>query len=126
MRTTRFGIINRVPKSVEKPKGITLNSITILISMPTIVSMCPILYVKNCMSKAGFSKCWVHRLWLCVAAIQIMFRSDLATVIFDCLYHRSYVFIIFKVQFNFKYCFVRNTFNKLLHKEKKVERDEKE
>jgi hypothetical protein len=57
MVTMMSGIINWVPESVEKPKGIGFNSVTILISVPTIVSMCSVLYVENRMSKAGFSEC---------------------------------------------------------------------
>jgi hypothetical protein len=57
MGTMTSRIINWVPESVEKPKGIGFNSVTILISVPTIVSMCSVLYVENRMSKAGFSEC---------------------------------------------------------------------
>jgi hypothetical protein len=57
MGTMTSRIINWVPESVEKPKGIGFNSVAILISVPAIVSMCSVLYVENRMSKAGFSEC---------------------------------------------------------------------
>lgn len=74
-----MGNIIWFPKSVEKPIGISLNSFTILISVPGIVSMCSVLYVKNGMSKASFSECRVSWLWFCIAATQIMFISDIAS-----------------------------------------------
>lgn len=72
------GIIKWMPKSVEKPKGITLNIFTVLIPVPAIVSMRSVLYIKYGMSKAGFSECGVSWLRFCHAAAQIMFKSDLA------------------------------------------------
>lgn len=83
------GIINRVPISVEKPKGISLHSIPILISVPTIVSMCSVLYVKNGMSKASLSECRVLWLWFCHAAAQMSqkksTRNEIRLIKFSCM-----------------------------------------
>ncbi|RDY11247.1 hypothetical protein CR513_04123, partial [Mucuna pruriens] len=72
----RGGIINWVPVSVEKPNGISLHGKSILISMPAVVSMCSVLYVKNGMSKTGLSECRICWLWFCHAAAQMSFISD--------------------------------------------------
>lgn len=58
-------IINLVPVSVSKPHSICFHCISILISMPSIVSMGSVLDIKSGMPKAGLSESWVLWLWLC-------------------------------------------------------------
>ena len=57
-------IINLMPESVEKPQGISFNSISILIPMPTVVRVCPVLYTECRVSEARLSISRVLRLWL--------------------------------------------------------------
>lgn len=62
-------IINLMPESVEKPQGISFNSISILIPMPTVVGVCPVLYTECCVPEARLSISRVLRLWLRQAEI---------------------------------------------------------
>lgn len=73
-----FGrIVNRVPVPVEKPLRISFHGVTILITVPTKVSVSPVLNLKNTVTKTSLAKCRVTWLWLCKAAQ----HSDTRTLI---------------------------------------------
>lgn len=47
------GVIIRLPVSVKEPHGIGLNSVSILVAVPTIVSMSSVLDIEHCVAKAS-------------------------------------------------------------------------
>lgn len=57
-------LINWMPESVEKPHWISFNGISIVVAVPTVISMCPVLDIENGMTKTGFTICWIRWLWL--------------------------------------------------------------
>lgn len=61
-----------MPVSVEKPHRISLYRISILVSVPTVVSMGSVLDIENGVSKARLTESRVLWLWLRHAALQII------------------------------------------------------
>ena len=59
-------VINGIPESIKEPHGVTMtiHSAAILVHVPTIVSVCPVLYREYSMSEASFSEGRVLRLRL--------------------------------------------------------------
>lgn len=60
--TLHWGIVSRKPKSICKPHRVSHDLLSVLVAVPCVVSMCSILYIQYCMTKACLSKSWVARL----------------------------------------------------------------
>lgn len=48
-------VVNWVPEPIAQPQGIRLHRITVIVSVPTIVSVCSVFYVKYRVTETRFS-----------------------------------------------------------------------